>query len=128
MYEFLGPREKDGRALVDILYRAHCAEMLTLEAQAAKDASDAGRRMREGLFWKRVMLLSWIISSVSHMRTRFGLIDADRPILYHLVADVFTEHLRPLLHTPELAKCQSVVLSLEEAEVCCAVFDSASPQ
>eukprot|EP00966_Prymnesium_polylepis_P335956 7391292-Prymnesium_polylepis.1 len=117
LLEYLYHRSEDSATIVDILYRTHRPELLTLEQQAENDSSEAGLRMREFLHYVRRCILSWVVSTAARPRTRLGLIDSERPQKRYLVANVFTDHLKCLLSTPEYFQLQATVLRHETHEI-----------
>ena len=115
--EILYEAPEQARELVDILYRHHRPELLTLEAQAHTDATEAGARMREFLHYIRFCILSWVVSTAARPRNRLGFIDAERPAKRFLVAAVFTEHLKPLLARREFTALEALVRRHEQHEL-----------
>ena len=70
LLEYFYDRSEEAATLVDILYRKHRPEMLTLEQQALNDPSEAGLRMREFFHYVRYCILSWVVSTAARPRTR----------------------------------------------------------
>jgi hypothetical protein len=70
LLEYLYHRSEESATIVNILYRKHRPEMLTLEIQAANDPSEAGLRIGEFLHYVRHCILSWVVSTAARPRTR----------------------------------------------------------
>ena len=117
LYQVLEDTPKLGEELVDILYSYHRPELLTLEAQARGTDSDAGRRMREFLYYVRSSILTWIVASTSRPRNALGMIDAARRHMGNIVASVFTAHLDPLKQTSQYSTLLRLTFEAEQFEL-----------
>lgn len=117
LLDLLYEHPDQAQELVDKLYRHHRPELLTLEADAANEKTEAGTRMNEFLHYVRICILSWIVSTTARPRRRLGLIAAGRPVKLFLVAPVFTEHLKPILASKEYAFAKGLTLRHEEYEL-----------
>ena len=83
LLEYLYDRPEEAATLVDILYRKHRPELLTLEKQAANDLSEAGQRMNEFLHYVRHCILSWVVSTAARPRTRENMTELESNASYN---------------------------------------------
>lgn len=107
-------QEMNGYAeqVVNSLYSAHRPELLALEK-----AASPGSPLSDWLHMVRHCITSWVVSTCSRPRDRFGYILKDLPTKGEIIADDFYSHMDAVDDTEEYSQLLSIVRAIEDDEI-----------